>query len=356
MDLSVIVPTYKEAENLPHLIAELEKVKEAHGLDMELLIMDDDSHDGTEKLIHQLHKPWIRLIVRKENRGLSPAVLDGFKHARNETLVVMDADLSHPPHAIPAMVQALDQGHDFVLGSRYVQEASTDAEWSLFRKLNSRVATWFAAPLTSVHDPMSGFFALTRETLGQAKSLNPIGYKIALELLVKCHCQRVKEIPIHFADRQRGHSKLTLKQQLQYLQHLRRLFIYKYAESSCVAQYALVGLSGVGVNLAVFTLLLWAQMTPLLALAAAISTSLVTNFFLNRRFTFSYARNQPLARQFFGFLAACSFGAVVNYLCASSLLEFSSFFASCPQLAALIGISLGTVFNYLFNRCWVFQT
>ncbi len=226
--VSVIVPTYKEVENLPLLTERLKEVRRKHHLSLELLIMDDDSQDGTEEVVSSMDRDWLTLVVRKEERGLSRAVLEGLRLARGEVLVVMDADLSHPPEKIPEMLVALEKGADFVMGSRYVTGGLTGASWGFFRWLNSRVATLFARPLTSVKDPMSGFFALSRKTFESASDLNPIGYKIGLELMVKCNLHRIEEIPIHFRDRQFGESKLTLTEQKKYLQHLCRLFIYKY--------------------------------------------------------------------------------------------------------------------------------
>ena len=226
--VSVIVPTYKEVENLPLLSERLDKVRQKHHLSLELLIMDDDSQDGTEELVSSIDKDWITLVVRKNERGLSKAVVEGLKLARGEVFVVMDADLSHPPEKIPEMLAELEKGADFVMGSRYVTGGQTGDSWGLFRWLNSRVATLLARPLTSVKDPMSGFFALPRTTFESACDLNPIGYKIGLELMVKCNLFCIEEIPIHFENRQFGKSKLTLTQQKKYLQHLFRLFIYKY--------------------------------------------------------------------------------------------------------------------------------
>jgi len=226
--VSVIVPTYKEVENLPLLSERLDQVRQKHHLSLELLIMDDDSQDGTEDLVSSIDEDWITLVVRKEERGLSKAVVEGLRLARGDVLVVMDADLSHPPEKIPEMLVALEKGADFVMGSRYVPGGLTGASWGLFRWLNSQVATMLARPFTSVKDPMSGFFALPRTTFESARDLNPIGYKIGLELMVKCNLFRIEEIPIHFENRQFGESKLTLTQQKKYIQHLFRLFIYKY--------------------------------------------------------------------------------------------------------------------------------
>ena len=117
--ISVIVPTYKEAENLPLLTERLEEVRQKHHLSLELLIMDDDSQDGTEELISSMDRDWLTLVVRKEERGLSRAVLEGLRLARGDVLVVMDGDLSHSPEHIPEMLVALEKGADFVMGSRF---------------------------------------------------------------------------------------------------------------------------------------------------------------------------------------------------------------------------------------------
>jgi dolichol-phosphate mannosyltransferase len=226
-EISIVVPTFREAESLPLLIDRIALLKENSGLELELLIIDDDSRDGTEALIAARSEPWLQLCVRTVDRGLSQAVLFGLSRARGELLVVMDADLSHPPEVIPEMLASLRAGADFVLGSRYVQGGTTAEGWGLFRFLNSRVATYLARPLTRVSDPMSGFFALPRAVFERAENPSPLGYKIGLELLVRCRCRAVREIPIHFSNRVRGESKLTLEQQLLYVRHLARLYRFK---------------------------------------------------------------------------------------------------------------------------------
>ena len=227
--LSIVVPTYQERDNLPALIARLDELRRRLDLDLEVLIMDDDSADGSVEWIRERAPRWVRIVVRRSNRGLSAAVLDGLRLARHPIAVVMDADLSHPPEAIPEMMRALQHGQQLVVGSRYAPGGSTDDDWGAFRWLNSRAATLLARPLTSVRDPMAGFFALRTAELSRATDLNPIGYKIALELIVKCRLDRVGEVPIHFSERTRGQSKLTLSEQLKYLIHLRRLYFAKYA-------------------------------------------------------------------------------------------------------------------------------
>lgn len=229
--VSIIVPTYQEAENLSELVRRISKAMESARVhNYEIVLVDDNSQDGTKEIIETLQRQEhsIRWIVRTDERGLSSAVLRGFREAKGEVLVCMDADLSHPPEKIPELMGAIqDPSFDFALGTRYAKGGSTSAKWGFFRWLNSRVATLLARPFTSVSDPMSGFFAISRKTLESAAPLNPLGYKIALELMVKCHCRRIKEIPIHFEERRYGRSKLNLREQIRYLIHLRRLMSFK---------------------------------------------------------------------------------------------------------------------------------
>ena len=226
--LSVIVPAYREAENLPALIERVDSVRLANGLNIEMLIVDDDSRDGSEQAVRDAGRDWVRLVTRRAPRDLSGAVIDGLRLAGGDVLAVMDADLSHPPEALPDMLEALRRGSDFVIGSRYVPGGSTDSDWSLSRRLSSRVATALARPFAAVRDPMSGLFAMRRETFARADELDPIGYKIGLELLTKCRCTNVTEIPIYFADRRLGESKFCLREKLRYLRHIWRLLRYKY--------------------------------------------------------------------------------------------------------------------------------
>jgi dolichol-phosphate mannosyltransferase len=351
--VSIIVPTYKEVESLPLLLARIEELRTRLRLDCEVLIMDDDSRDGTTELIASKALPWVRLVVRTSNRGLSPAVVDGLKLATKEYLVVMDADLSHPPERIPDMIRALQDGSEFVVGSRYVPGASTDENWGVLHWINSQVATLLARPFTRLADPMSGFFAMRRTLLDRAVYLTPIGYKIGLELLVKCGVTKASEVPIHFAQRQKGESKLSFKEQLRYIQHLRRLLLYRYPAWSSALQFAAVGASGVLVNLLALTLFIALKVPMKGAVALAIGVSILTNFGLNRRFTFSDARAGGLVRQLTVFVAACSLGAAINY--ALTMFMATRWPGMLPQVDALVGIVGGMAVNFVIWRLWVFK-
>lgn len=244
-DITVVVPALREAENLGPLTERLAAA--LSGRAWELVIVDDDSGDGTEALCEELAKAHpVRLVVRRPPRdGLGGAVLEGFRHARGQTLVVMDADLQHPPEKVPELADALSRG-DFALGSRYTAGGAIDGRWSPFRAANSRVATLLAVPFApGITDPMSGFFALSRSTLDRAERLTPLGYKIALELMCKCRVAPsqggagVVEVPIRFAQRERGTSKLSLREQFRYLEHLSRLYDFTFPRASPVTKFVI---------------------------------------------------------------------------------------------------------------------
>ncbi len=241
-EISLVIPTLNEAENLPLLMPRIDAA--LAGRSYEVLIVDDNSRDATPAVCAQLAQSYpLRLITRDVPKdGLSGAVLFGMAQARGEKLIVMDADLQHPPERLGALLEPLDsRSADFVLGSRYVQGGSTGEKFTLFRKINSRVATLLARPFAGrTLDPMSGFFALHRKSYEQAQRLTPLGYKIGLELMCKCRVKAVREIPIHFAERTRGQSKMTFKEQVRYAEHLSRLYDFTFPHASPIAKFVIV--------------------------------------------------------------------------------------------------------------------
>ena len=228
--VSVIVPAYREVGNLESLADRVFTALREGGVNGEMVIVDDDSRDGTEDLARRLGERFaVRLVIREGVRGLSSAVMTGFEHARHEVFVVLDADLQHPPELIPELLALLArEGCDFVIGTRYGLGARIDENWPVHRCWMSRLATAIARPLAPLSDPMSGYFALRRETWLRGTDLDPVGYKIALELYVKCGCRRPAEIPICFAPRHAGESKMSAKVQLQYLRHLWSLYCFRF--------------------------------------------------------------------------------------------------------------------------------
>lgn len=244
--LSIIVPTYREAANLRPLCERVFAAVRAAEITAEMIVVDDNSADGSEQVVRELAGEYdIRIHVRTAERGLSSAVVAGFGLARHDTLLVMDADLSHPPESIPEIAAPVMNGSaDFAIGSRYVGGGRIQQDWPWLRRLNSWGATLLARPLAPVRDPMSGFFCLSRRTWQRAERLNPIGYKIALELMVKCRCRRFVEVPIVFADRVRGESKLTARQQMLYLRQLAGLYWFRYPAAMVLA--GLLAAGGIG--------------------------------------------------------------------------------------------------------------
>jgi glycosyltransferase involved in cell wall biosynthesis len=245
--VDVIVPTYNEAENIPELARRLFAIAAKHALELSVLVVDDGSPDGTAEVVRREAAKYpgrLRILERRGERGLAVSVIDGLAQTSAPMVLVMDADLSHRPEEIPALLAPIRGGHaDLLVGSRYIEGGSTEDGWGLLRRLNSSAAVLLARALTPLSDPMSGFFAFSRAVLEKAPHLNPTGYKILLELLVKTRPVRVLEVPIRFEKRGRGKSKLTLREQLLYLRHLGRLHAHAFPRLLELARFAAVGAS-----------------------------------------------------------------------------------------------------------------
>jgi len=215
---SLIIPTYNEAENIPILLDKVTSVLE--GLDFEIIVVDDNSPDKTYEIVAKYHArdPRVRCIVRRSERGLSSAVIAGFLRARGNVLGVMDADLSHDPRILPKLINACENEYDLAVGVR-----SSVVGWPLSRKLISRGAKFLAKLFLNVElsDPMSGYFVLKREVFERVKDkLNPIGYKILLEIYARARPLRILEVPFVFTDRIHGESKLDSNVMREYLKQL----------------------------------------------------------------------------------------------------------------------------------------
>lgn len=224
--LALVIPTLYEADNVQVLLERIQKSLEPLDIAYELIVVDDDSQDGIEDLVHEAASKddRVRLLVRKGVRGLAGAVIHGWAHTDADVLGVIDADLQHPPELLPQLWQALE-GNDVVLASRYAPQGSRK-NWSRFRHLISQIAIWMTLPLQRpnirVMDPMSGFFLVRRKSIRDL-TLHPWGFKILLEILVCGNIRSAKEIPFSFGHRYKGRSKAGLKVGLEYLQLLARL-------------------------------------------------------------------------------------------------------------------------------------
>lgn len=230
-NFSIIIPTYQEAKSIPELVQSLAAVNFGDRK-FEVILADDNSQDGTVELVQHLsvEYPWLKLLTRKKPRDLSLSILDGCHAAIYPILITMDADLSHPPEKINEMLAILeDKTVDAVIGSRYVKGGSTDPSWPMTRVFTSKLGALLARILLSIpiKDPLSGFLAIRKQKLLSGGVLKPIGWKIGLEIIIKCHCKNVREIPIHFSQRRHGHSKLTFRISFDYLHHVVRLIGHK---------------------------------------------------------------------------------------------------------------------------------
>ena len=215
--LSVVVPTYNEAGSLPTLAERLQVA--LAGRDWELIVVDDGSPDGTADIAAALApRIPVHVIRRAGKAGLASAVVAGFEAARGDVLLVMDADLSHPPEVVPALADAIANGADLAVGSRYVKGGGV-MDWPLRRRVVSRVACLMGNLLVPVRDATSGFFALRRAVIDGVR-LNPIGFKIGFEVIARGHYQKVAEVPYTFRDRELGASKFGRREILQYVVQL----------------------------------------------------------------------------------------------------------------------------------------
>ncbi len=284
------------------------------------------------------------MSIRTVDRGLA-ALRDGLAGERVDFIVVLDADLGHRPEDIPLLLRSLGAGADLVLGSPLGARPQWLGAW-----LRRRIAVALALPLVHLRDPFGDVLALRASLLSRMGDVDFCAPQQVLEIVVKSGRAKVAELSV--PDASPDGRPARPEQWLDYLRHLRRLYTYRYGTWAHLAQFLLIGTSGLAVNLSVLTVALRVGVNEKLAVVMAILTSMVWNFLLNRRFSFSYARDRPVIRQFGGFVAACSIGAVVNYFTTTHLwLALGS-----RQIAAVVGVMAGTVFDFSANRFIVFRT
>ena len=354
--VSVVVPTFKEAANIAPLVRRVQSALASEGVEWELVFVDDDSQDGSEEIVAELARqaPVCMKVRCDPPRDLSLSVIHGMRIARYDRLVVMDADLSHPPERIGALLAALDGDFTLAVGSRYVAGGEVDADWGLMRRINSRVATLLALPLVRCSDPMSGFFATDRRWLPNLERLRPIGYKIGLELMVRGRL-RVTEVPIGFSDRDRGESKMNWRQQLNYLHHLHRLYRFRYGAAARLISFGLVGASGLLVDVAFYLALQGMGIEHRMARFASFWPAVSWNWLINRALTFDERPRQPHARQWTKFVASSVLGLAVNVGSYTLLTSYVDPFARYRLLALVLGVCLGGVVNFLIANRYVYR-
>jgi len=403
MDLSIIIPTYNESENILYLLGSI-KEKIPPSLSSEIIVVDDNSPDRTGELAEiysralgkddagvqepsstetRLHKDSnliekdqinfsISVIHRDEKKGLVSAVMDGIKSSKGQYILVMDADLSHSPDTIPKMVKEISSSDvDIVVASRYIKGGSIIG-WPFKRRLISKgavkIAQYGLGLNKKVTDPMSGFFALKRHIIDNVK-INSAGYKILLEILVKSDDARVKEIPYTFTNRTAGKSKLdnaVIRDYIKAVYHL-----YRYGRTSGKAmswlrrvrkrrtvlflskagRFYTVGTSGLLINYFVSVLLFsssFASLGYIQATIVGIIVSNVSNFLLNKAWTFEdrdFSLRKTL-RQYGLFAAITSGGAGIQLGVLHVLLQSGFSY----EAALLIAVGIASISNFLLNK------
>ncbi len=357
---SIIIPTYNEADNIRVLLERIMNVMNNSDIvdDYEIVIVDDDSPDKTalvarNRAVELGISSKVKVIVRKGVRGLSTAIIEGIKNSVGEYIVVMDADLQHPPEKIPELLKRLNEGNEIVVATRY--RGGVDQGLSLPRKIISRLAGLLAKLMIPqakfISDPMSGFFAFKRSVVEKKiNEMNPSGFKILLEILVKgdYDVKRICEVPYVFSKRLYGESKLGLNEMFNYIMHLLRLNNYR------ILKFAAVGATGVFVNEGMLYLLHYKLLIPLfVAGALAIETSILNNFTLNSLITFRNVKTKTtLLSRLYMYHIATLLGVSVNYI----VLLFLSYVLKVePLLANFIGILLGFLVNYGLSEHYVWR-
>ena len=227
-DLTMVIPTYNERDRLAELVHELFAAAAADRIALEVVIVDDNSPDGTGAIADELAQTHrMRVIHRSGKLGLGTAVIAGFEAASADIVGCMDADFSHPPALVPKLLRAFHASNaDVVVASRYVPGGGT-AGWPLSRRLLSRAGCLLARPLSPIRDAASGFFLIKR-SIARSATIKAGGFKICLELIMRAWPTRLSELPYHFEDRQAGQSKMSMREATGYLKQLRDLYRLRF--------------------------------------------------------------------------------------------------------------------------------
>jgi dolichol-phosphate mannosyltransferase len=357
MKVSIIVPTYKEKENISKLFNRILYVFKKNKINGEIIVVDDNSQDGTEEIVNRFIKDKysVKLIVRKDERGLASACIQGFKKAKGKILLVMDADLQHPPEKIPDLINSIDDGADIAIASRFAKGGST-GEFSRGRNLVSKGATFLAnmffREIKNIKDKESGFFAFKKEVI-EGVVLKPKGYKILLEILVLGDYDKTIEIGYEFGKRNAGKSKLGANIILSYISHLISL-LWISGKLIKFCKFCIVGLVGVAVNLGVLYFLTNAGLYYMISGAIALELSVLSNFFLNRTWTFKKeAKDTKIGTSIIKDHATRFAGVIINYAC---LFIFTEILNTFYITSMAIGIVIATIWNFTGNTLWVWKS
>ncbi len=364
MKIVVIVPTYNEVENIGLLIDSLQREFDRTKHDLHILVVDDSSPDGTAAAVRTKMERFGNLhLISGRKQGLGSAYIRGMGHAiavlAPDAVMEMDADFSHRPEDAPRLVSKLEEGADFVIGSRYVEGGKIPDDWGFHRKINSKMGNLFAryvAGMRQIRDCTAGFRAIRASLLKRLdlSDLHVQGYAFQIALLNRALANNavVREVPVAFVNRTRGTTKLGLSDMLEFM---RNVWWIRYRNSRTFLAFCLVGLSGVFVNLGTFTVLYRWGINQFIASPIAIEISILTNFALNNALTFN-GRNirDGLWLKAFKFNLVSLTSLIVSY--GAFVFLSLAFPEVAPQYHQLGGIVPGTLVNYFFNSRWTFRS
>jgi dolichol-phosphate mannosyltransferase len=400
--LSIIIPTYNESENILKLISAI-KTNLPSDIITEIVVVDDNSPDQTGRIVenyiqnniatdtsslqHQFNSKvdnqncLVRVIHRKNKTGLIAAILEGVESSKGESILIMDADFSHPPETIPLLVEELRKDPNcIVIGSRYISRGSI-VGWPFKRRVISRGAAKIARhglKVSNVSDPMSGFFAFPRHVIKNIK-FDTKGFKILLEILVKSRDIRVKEVPYTFRDRKSGQSKMNFNVILDYAAAVWQL--YRYGQKSKqrtlrkeekrksvlflskASRFYTVAASGLLINYLISFMLadnvansvkslsnLWYLQATLIG----IIISITSNFFLNKIWTFE-DRDLSVVKTLKQY---CSFAGISAVAAAIQLLLLYLLVVEYGlqyRISLILAIAIASISTFLLNKKWTFR-
>lgn len=369
--LSLVIPTYNESGNVAKIVAQLTQLLDNFiPENYELVLVDDDSPDLTWQVAQKLTAkyPLLRVMRRQTERGLSSAVIRGWQVARGEILGVIDADLQHPPEVLIELLKATLDGADLAVASRHVEGGGV-SDWSIVRRFLSRGAQLLGLVLCPtvvgrVSDPMSGYFMVRRSAIAGPK-LNPLGYKILLEVIGRGSIGKIAEAGYVFKERDSGESKVTWKQYIDYLGHLIRLRSsrqnpHQHRQSKRafptqrLVRYGLIGVSGIFVDMAFFYLLTEiAGLGLILSKIVAAEIAIVSNFLWNDAWTFADVTQRqkgwrPRLKRLLKFNIICLVGLILD-VALLKLFYHLVFGDSLKYIANLIAIGFAAIWNFWIN-------
>ena len=356
-ELTLVIPTLNERDNIGPLVDLLDAVLEA--VSWEVIFVDDDSPDGTAERIREIGRRdrRVRCLQRLGRRGLTTACIEGALAASATYIAVMDADMQHDENLLPQMLAMLKSGSaDLVVGSRYVAGGgiggldAARANMSAFATRLSRIIC-----KAEIADPMSGFFMLRRDVLeGALQRLSGQGFKILLDILASSpRSLRIRELPYNFRERQHGESKLDTLVAWEYMM----LIADKLIGHIIPVRFALFAFVG-GIGLFIHMSVLWWGLTVAgaafnMAQTSATIVAMTANFFINNLFTYRDRRLRGLAvlRGLFTFYAICTLGAVANVGIAGYVFSRNEVW----WLAGLAGVVVGSVWNYAISSVFTWK-